>query len=136
MFGAPRQKHTHSLALYNSDTTILGIQKHCRLNILCIGLCLRHPPQKHTFLALCLSNTPIINRHPKTLLLPLLVQKNARQARHTKTHIFLASCMSNPPILGVQSHSRWHFWCKSMRVQRITPKTNMFWHCAFQTRPY
>ena len=39
----------------------------------------------------------------------------------------------------IHTHTRyccWHVWCTGMCLWGATPKTHIFWHCAFQTHLY
>ena len=74
--------------------------------------------------------------YPMKLLLPLLVQRYVRLARHTKNTHFPAFCSSNTPTLGTQRQFCCQFWCRGMCVQHAAPKTRMIWHCPFETYPY
>ena len=92
----------------------------------------------------------------KTRLLAYGVQKFGCLGRHPRTQtIFLALCSSNTPILGTQKHVLWCMVCIGVcvwgatpihphasypktlfladLVQSATPKTHIFWPCAFQT---
>ena len=92
------------------------------------------PRQNPTFFGIAQFKHPH-PRYLKNIFLADLVQRYALLDRHAQSPHFLALRTSNTPILGIQKHSFWQIWCKGMRAWSATPKTHIFWHCAFQTPP-
>ena len=118
-------ENTKVLALCISNTPILGIQKHCRLNISCRGMRVwGATPKPHTFGIVHFKYTH--TRYPEILWVTYLVKRYARLGRQAKNAHFLAVCSSHTTTQGFQKHSLWHIWGIGMCVWGATRKTHIF----------
>ena len=83
------------------------------------------PPPQCTFLALCVSKTPIPGIGKHFWWCVWCRGMHVQGATPQNAHV-LALRISNTPLLGIQKYFWWHICCRSMHVQGATPRVHIF----------
>ena len=113
VFGIVQFKHTHP-RYPKTPLLAYGVQWY--------GCQRRHPRTQTIFLALCISNTPILGLQ-KHLCWPMAYSSmGVWGATPEPKQYFLTLSISNTPILGIQKHLFWPMVRRGMGVWAATPE--------------